>query len=222
MTSLSPATGSNVSCYTGTVPSDGGFTNFASKTADLQHTRSLCMAAVDVAADTVRANVISANEVQAQIITQTNPITAAIAVHDTTLTIGQQVLAGPIEQYIGAVAPGNLSFVFDSSNDVTLASPVANGLVVGSDGWYQVSFNIGRPTASAQMQVGVGINADTASAVPLATVTTGAPVPGFVSGSTLMDLVAGDIVQLFLFGVAADTFDVPSNLIRLTVARIGP
>ncbi len=217
--------GSNVCCYTGHVPADDGWTNLSTKNADLQHFRALCVATVDTAADTVRANIISANDVQAQMIIQSDPITAAIALHDPTVNIGFQILILPIEQYVGVIGVGGLSLGLQNGNNVSLDGTPPSGLRVGIDGWYQVSFVIGAPVATVNdIDIGLGINGDTSSAVRLQTVTITDNF-GHISGSTLMNLVAGDVVQIFLIGTPPGTFGVndPANAqVRLTVSRIGP
>ena len=210
-------------CYTGYVPGDEGWTNLTTKNADLQHFRALCVATVDTAADTVRANMISATEVQAQMIMQSDPITAAIALHDPAVDIGTQSLIVPIEQYVGS----SLSLALQSGNNVSLDGTPPTGLRVGVDGWYQVSFAIGAPVVGGadDMDIGLGINGDTTSVVRLQTIVTGAPILGHINGSTLMNLVAGDVVQIFLIGTPGDTFTVtdPANAtIRITVSRVGP
>jgi hypothetical protein len=220
------APGSNVCCYTGYVPQDQGLTNLATKNAELLHQRSLCLAAVDVAADTVRANLITANEVQAQIIIQSDPIVAATAIQDPTINIGVQTLVAAVEQYIGGPVIGTtMSLVLQNANGIALDS-TSTGLVVSEDGWYQISFNIQAPVATGStIDVGIGINGLVSTAVPLVPVPTGAPTLGFISGSIMMNLIAGDTIQLFLFGTPGNTFTLTVPLtanIRLSAARVGP
>lgn len=203
---------------------DAGVTNLATKNADLQQFRGLCLATVDAAAESVRANMISTSDVQAQIIMQSDAIPAAIAQHDSAINIGTQTLASPIEPYVGGTAPDVLSFTLQNGNNVTLGEN-ATGLRVGVDGWYQVSFAIGAPSAGvSDVTIGLSINGDATSVVPLRTVTT-TNTFGHVSGSTLMNLIAGDVVQIFLIGTALGTFTVadPANAdVRLNISLVGP
>jgi len=215
------APGANVTCFNGAPPNDAYFNSISvAQTHENLHQRAICIATVDLATDTLRANTITANELQATQIILGDPITAGTFTDSNT--VGPQPITGPsIAQLTGA--PGTLlSLIADSSNDIVLNAS-ADGVIVGSDGWYQISLEIQNATstlvADPRTSVGIAVNGLSSTFVGLDSIRTTTQI---ASGSTLMLLSAGDLIQIYVLVASVGAETVTGGPIRLDVVRLGP
>jgi hypothetical protein len=215
-----PGSFGTVSCYNGQPQNDAYFTSISvAQTHENMHQRAICIATVDLATDTLRANTITANELQATQIILGDPITAGTFVDSGT--VGPQGIAIPsIVQFTGSGGT-LLALTVDTANDIVLNSS-ADGVIVGSDGWYQISLEIQNAASVAvadpRTSVGIAINGLTSTFVGLDSIRT---TPQIASGSTLILLSAGDLVQIYVLTTAV-LETVSGGPVRLDVVRLGP
>ncbi len=219
------APGSSASCYTAFPPKDASYQSIsvACNHENLQQ-RSLCVATVDLATDTLRANVITVNELQATDIILGDPITSGSFVDSGT--VGPQTIAALAQVIPFTGLPGGtaIALTVEDANNVSL-DPSASGVIVGEDGWYQVSIEMQNALttqagADPTTSFGIGINGLAGSFIGLGSMTPA--VATTVSGSTLVYLTAGDLVQIFVSLAVNLAETVSAGPVRLEVARVGP
>lgn len=216
----SAAPGANICCYTSHPQNDASYQAIGvACTHENLHQRSSCVSVVNLTTNTLRANTVTATELQATQLISEDPITAG------SFSAGASVLVtnGP-----GIFAFSSIVFTPEVSNNVGVNGP-GNGIIVGEDGWYQISFEMTEAAESLALtpttSVGVGINGSTSSFTGLDSLVTGAMgAPNTISGNTLSFLFAGDLISMFVSvndgGAGLNTINVGSA--RLAASRLGP
>ena len=214
---MSAAPGANICCYNSHPQNDASYQSISvACTHENLHQNSLCAAVVNLTTDTLRANSITVNELQASQIITGDPVTAG------SFTAGATNITrtGP-----GIFIFSSISFSPEVANNIVL-NGTGNGIIVGEDGWYRISLELLGVLESLSLtpttSIGIGVNGMTSSFVGL-----DSPFGGLgqtVSGNTLVLLSAGDLINVFV-----SINDSPSvNLmisatgVRLEALRLGP